>query len=383
MKPLYTLIPSAAIITTAILCGISLKSEAATLGDSTVFTKIPTPPGFPEGIAVSGDRVYVCGPATFGNFQQSSVLAYSLSGTLVQQYPIQNQNLAQPHALAGCTFNEKDILYAVDTQQGIIRFNVNQLGMQEVYAAALPDLPTCSSVPAGTPCSPTAIDRPPLPNDIRFDNNGYAYLSDSFQATIWRIPPGGGQPQIWFQNPLLDIDFGVNGIGIDAKTNELYFALTLDSFGQGSIYKLPLLDQPTGDNLTLFHQYSPGLAPDGIAFGESGKLYVALAGSNQISVLQPDGTESARYSGPAIDPNNPNQPLIWANPANIAFNDKTRSLLVTNHATLFPNPEPLFGVIEVFVDDEAAKVPEPSLVSGLLLTSLVAFSFRKKFTGNG
>ena len=106
---------------------------------------------------------------------------------------------------------------------------------------------------------------------------------------------------------------------------------------------------------------------------------MALAGCNQISVLQPDGTESARYSGPAIDPNNPNQPLIWANPANIAFNDQTRSLLVTNHASLFPNPEPLFGVFEVFVDDEAAKVPEPSTVGALFLTSIVAFGFRKRF----
>lgn len=379
MKLLHKILASVAITITATFVGLLPRAQAATLGDSTVFTKIPTPPGFPEGIAVSGDRVYVCGPAVLGNFEQSSVLAYNLSGTFVQQYPIQNQNFAQPHALAGCTFNEKDILYAVDTQQGVIRFNVNELGMQDVYAAALPDLPTCASVPAGTPCSPTAIDRPPLPNDIRFDQNGYAYLSDSFQATIWRIPPGGGQPQIWFQNSLLDIDFGPNGIGIDANAAELYFALTFDSLGQGSIYKVPLLDAPTAENLALFHQYSPGLGPDGIAFGESGKLYVALAGSNQISVLQPDGTESARYSGPAIDPNNPDQPLIWANPANIAFNDQTRSLLVTNHASLFPKPEPLFGVVEVFVDDEAAKVPEPSSVGALLLGSLVAFSFRKKF----
>jgi hypothetical protein len=36
-------------------------------------------------------------------------------------------------------------------------------------------------------------------------------------------------------------------------------------------------------------------------------------------------------------------------------------------------------VFEVFVDDEAAKVPEPSTVGALLLTSLVALGFRKKF----
>ncbi|HLO84436.1 MAG TPA: SMP-30/gluconolactonase/LRE family protein, partial [Nostocaceae cyanobacterium] len=267
----------------------------------------------------------------------------------------------------------------VDTQQGVIRYDVDlPQAAEQVYASALPDLPTCSVVPAGTACSPTAIDRPPLPNDIRFDKKGYAYLSDSFQATIWRIPPGGGQPEIWYQDPQLDADFGPNGIGIKDDTNELYFASTFGAFGQGFIYKLPLVDKPTTNDLKLFYQYNPGDGPDGIAFGESGNLYVALAGANQISVLNPDGTESTRYSGPAIDPNNPNQSIPWTNPANIAFNDKTRSLLVTNHASLVPNPEPLFSVYTVYVDDEAVKTPEPSVLGAIFITSLLGWGYRRK-----
>ncbi|BAZ30199.1 hypothetical protein NIES4074_26550 [Cylindrospermum sp. NIES-4074] len=368
-----------AITITAASLGFLPKAQAAALGDSQVFTKIPTPPGYPEGIAVNGGKAYVCGPATFGNFQPSKVLAYDLNGQFAQEYPIQNQDFTQQHALSVCTFQENNLLYVVDTQQGIIRFDVTlQQGLQEIYASALPDLPICSAVPAGTPCSPTADDRPPLPNDIRFDSKGYAYLSDSFQATIWRIPPGGGQPQVWYQDPQIDGVFGANGIAINTKTDELYFAQTFDAFGQGAIYKLPLIDNPTANDRTLFHQYSPGTGPDGIAFGASGNLYVALAGSSQISVLKPDGTESAIYSGPAFDPNNPNQPLPWTNPANIAFNDETRSLLVTNHASLVPNPEPLFGVFTVYVDDESVKVPEPSLVGALFVTGFVTLRFRRK-----
>lgn len=348
-------------------------TNAATLGDSQVFTEVPTPPGYPEGIAVNDDRVYVIGPdSAEGNFQPSRVLAYDInSGTLVQEYPIQNQDFSRSHLLRSGTFNEKNFLYAVDTQQGIIRFDINKQGPEELYAPLLPDLPTCASVSSGTPCSPTAIDRLPIPNDITFDKNGYAYVSDTFQATLWRIPPGGGQPQIWFQDDQLDTNLGPNGIRINPEGDNLYFAVTSDSLNQGFIYSLPLVDQPAADDIKLFHQYVAGEGPDGIAFGESGKLYVALGLSNQISVLQPDGMEEARYSGPATDPSNPDQPLPWANPASIAFNNETRSLLVTNHAIFSPNAEQLSGVFDVFVDDVAASgvsvpVPEPSSVLGLL-----------------
>jgi hypothetical protein len=95
-------------------------------------------------------------------------------------------------------------------------------------------------------------------------------VTDSFQATIWRVPPGGGAPQVWFQNATIDGPFGPNGVRVDKKS----------------------------------------------------------------------------------------QPLPWANPANLAFNNKTQSLLVTNHASLtgLPDPSPLFAVFDVFVNDKAGKL---------------------------
>ena len=48
-------------------------------------------------------------------------------------------------------------------------------------------------------------------------------------------------------------------------------------------------------------------APDGIAFGKSGKLYVAEALTNTVKVLNPNGTVAAVYSGPALNP--PGLPL--------------------------------------------------------------------------
>ena len=121
-----------------------------------------------------------------------------------------------------------------------------------------------------------------------------------------------------------------------------------------------MVANPPAASLVEFHRYTlaTGLpAPDGIAFGKSGKLYVALAGTNQISVLRPDGTEEVRYSGPAANPGGSPNPMPWANPANIAFDKKTGSILVTNHASLVPFDPNLFCVFSVFVDDKASPLP--------------------------
>ena len=83
-----------------------------------------------------------------------------------------------------------------------------------------------------------------------------------------------------------------------------------------------------------------------------------LADTSKISALRADGTEQTKYSGPAQNPGNPSHdPLPWTNPANIAFNNKTQSLLVTNHASLTNLPESfLFAVLDVFVKDKAGKL---------------------------
>jgi sugar lactone lactonase YvrE len=226
---------------------------------------------------------------------------------------------------------------------GIVKID-RKTGAQSIYAA--PFYP--SFVSAFNPPAPL------LPNDLAFDKKGYLYVTDTFQATIWRVPPGGGAPQVWFQGSAIDGAFGPNGLRIDEKSERMYFAVTFDAQFTGHIYTLPLVDQPTAADMKLFHSYEPGAGPDGLAFGKSGKLYVALAGSSQISVLRTDGTEEARLSGPASGANN--NVLPWANPANLAFNDKTGALLVTNHASLVPNPETLFAVFDVYVNDKAGKL---------------------------
>ena len=310
--------------------------EQPDFGEPNILAPVPTPPGFPEGIAVRGNRVFVSGPATFGtagNGIPSSVLSFDIkSGELIETFPTEGENLALDHANSCIAFDGQGRLYVLNLQLGVYRLDLGS-GDQESYSTPFSDLPICSAVPAGTPCSPTPIDLPSLPNDLAFDEAGNLYVTDSLQATIWRVPSGGGEPQIWFQdvrltgNPAFGF-IGVNGIRLSPDRTKVFFAVTADLDGQGFVYTLPLVAAPTSAQLEVFHNYPAFEAPDGIAFGKSGRLYVALAlpFNSGISILNPDGSEFARLTNPVGSPIFP-----YDSPANIAFNKKG-SLLATNHA---------------------------------------------------
>ena len=330
-------------------------------GDVQVLGTVPASTGFPEGIAVRGNKVYVSGPARFGTAGDgtpSRVFAFDIdSGALLTTYDIQGEDLNQDHANSCIAFDANGSLYVVNFQLGIVRLDLGS-GQQEVYAAPLPNLQPCSSVPPGTTCSPTVFDAPPLGNDIAFDEDGNLYETDSFQATIWKIPPGGGQPQIWFQDSRLDTPFGPNGLRLSPDRTQIYFAVTADAVGQfgnflgGKIYTLPLVANPSAAQLQVFHEYN-GEAPDGIAFGKSGNLYVALAApfNSGVSILNPDGTETTRL-------HNDQDPIFpYDSPANIAFS-KQGSIVITNHAfaTMIPGH---FVVLDVFVGDKESALVKP------------------------
>ena len=95
---------------------------------------------------------------------------------------------------------------------------------------------------------------------------------------------------------------------------------------------------------------------NGPRFGASGKLYVVLAGSNQVSILNSDGTEAARFP---TAPANLLQTIPYDAPATPAF-DGTGGLLVTNHCFFTPDPD-RWAVLDAYVNDTALPVIEPNL----------------------
>ncbi len=349
-----------AIVLAAGLAGAGVAGAAPRpFGDAKVLAKVPTPPGFPEGIAVANNLVWVSGPATFGTAGKgpSKVLVYSaVTGTLVKTFDTKGENLAQEHANSSLALDRLLRAYVLNTQLGVYRISL--AGQQQQYSTPFPDLKPCAAVPPGTPCSPSPFDAPPLPNDLVFDSAGNLYVTDSLQATIWKVKPGGGVPEIWFQDPrLASASFGPNGIRLDPARTKLYFTVTADLANRSYVYTLPLVAKPPAAALTVFHEYTGGDLPDGIAFGQTGRLYVAIATpfASGISILAPNGTEAVRLA------NQGNPIFPYDSPANLAFDGKG-SVLVTNHAfvTGVTNPAQ-FTVLDVWVADTGNPLEKPLL----------------------
>ena len=328
-------------------------SAARPLGETRVFARVPAP-GHPEGILVRNGVVYVgTHTSMVGNpgGGPSRIFRYDLdSGRPIDSFPIQGQNLSAVHGLVGMSWGPDGRLYVADRNPPrVLAIDFFVSPPSQVTYATFPNLPRCSSSPP--PCAPSTNPGDSLVDGLAFDRNGVLYVSDVQKATIFRVRSGGGLGTIWFQDPRLDGPFGVNGLAIEPSSERLFLAVTIsnppDSALQGSIYTLPLGERPHPADLTLVHRFpDPMAAPDGILFGHSGRLYAALAGANQIAILDPRGTELARF--PTAE-ENARQEIPWDTPASLFF-DGRGSLLVTNQSYVNAIPEH-WAVLESWVDD--------------------------------
>ena len=327
---------------------------ARPFGDTRVFARVPAP-GHPEGILVRNGVVYVgTHTSMMGNAgkEPSRIFRYDLdSGREIDQLVIQGQNLAAVHGLVGMAWGPDGRLYVADRNPPrVLALDFSVSPPTQATYATFPDLRRCSSAPP--PCAPSTNPGDSLVDGLVFDKSGALYVSDVQRATIFRVRPGGGGASaIWFQDPRLDGPFGVNGLAIEPSGLRLLLAVTVsnppDSAHQGSIYSLPLVDRPDPGNLTLVHRYpEPWAAPDGIIFGRTGRLYVALAGTNQISILDPAGTEVARFP---TTQENARQEIPWDTPASPVF-DGRGGLLVTNQSYINAIPQH-WAVLDTWVDD--------------------------------
>lgn len=330
-------------------------------------------PGYPEGVAVDGGRMYVSGPAAFDNTgpAPSPVFVFDVrDGRLLDRIPIQGQDTSRPHSLSCVALDAGGRLYVLDEQQGVIRVDP-RTGAQERYAP-LPDVPGAGYLDAASAFGPPP--RPPLLNDLAFDREGNLFITDSMNGVIYRVPPGGGAMVRWFHDARLEMFFGPNGCRIHPRRDELYFVTTIEGSPltgefRGRLWRLPLGVEPRAEDLEMLYDFG-NAGPDGIAFGATGDLYVALAFANQIALLSTErGLPDGRRAGIRLVASGPhpgvNQqlPLPLDAPANLAFDGKG-DLLVTNHALHLAGPPPdpsVFAVLRVPVGDPGARLERPKL----------------------
>jgi gluconolactonase len=115
-----------------------------------------------------------------------------------------------------------------------------------------------------------------------FDRQGNMYLSDSgdwsrtVNGHLYKIRPGGGEAALWYSEA---VDTP-NAIALDAEEKHLYF---VETYGN-SIARVAINpDGSAGPFERILHM--PRHIPDGIAFDEQGRLWIACHRPDKICVF--------------------------------------------------------------------------------------------------
>jgi sugar lactone lactonase YvrE len=353
------------LLTLAVLAGTgpsaSVAEQRAPL-DTRVFAQVGEP-GHPDPIAVDHNRtVYVGSLTSFSEMTAgrndtnapSEVWAFGPDGRLLRSYRIAGQALDEDHALTGIALDAEGRLYINDTNPArVIRLDPST-GSQAEYAR-FRDVPPCFPGRTGD-CSAETLDRDSLPNGAAFAPDGSLFVTDYRQGLIWRVPRGGGRPEVWFTDPqLASTPFALNGIRFLPDRSSLMFVQTNTNTPSGRLYTLQVRADGSPGGLALLYETQPFDGPDSFAVAKSGNVYLALAGSNQLVKLSPTGQELARVSGPG---RRGDEEIPFDSPADVAFLGER--ILVSNSAFLTNDPS-TWAVFDVFAGERGASLVRPRM----------------------
>ena len=289
--------------------------------DTRVLAIVPKP-GFPAHAYVHPNgRIYA---GTYdnpsGDTVASRVFEYQADGTLLRSWTLRGQDLSQPHGVQAATSDAHGRLVLLDKSPPRALLLDRGSGRQTQYAA----------FPEGS-----------IPNYAAWGPDGSLYVTDYGQPIIWRVPPGGGKPEEWLNDPRLDGgEFGTTGLMLAADRKTLLVATQSESGGSagnpatGRLWKLPIAGGKPGEMEELWES-RPVDGPDGFAVANSGAIYIALLATNQIAEIGPDGTERERF---------PQQPATGENGSAVPFDSPSSahflgtSLIVAQQSYFMGDP---------------------------------------------
>jgi hypothetical protein len=310
--------------------------------DTRVLTLVGKP-GFPARAYVNPNgRIYEGTYANpLGSGKPSRVREYTGRGTLLRAWTVPGQNLSGEQGVQVATSDSRGRLVLLDRDPARVLLLNTRSGRFRAYAR-FPDLPPCGPGTTAPNCSPTVADDPPVPNYAAWGPGGALYVTDYIQAVIWRVPRVGGKPRVWLADPKLDgNEFGTTGIVLDAN-HRAFLVMQQSSTGgadgnpaTGKLYRVRMGTGHTAGALERIWESGPVEGPDGFWPARSGRIYVALAGSNQIALIGPDGDDVERF--PAAPQSGDNgSPVPFDTPSSVMF--KGRRLIVANQAFFGGDP---------------------------------------------
>lgn len=196
-----------------------------------------------------------------------------------------------------------------------------------------------------------------LPNDLTFDRAGNMFVTESISGSVYRVPAGSSQRELWIQDPLLfgDIDqspvpfpVGANGLDYDDQTD----TLIVSNSQVPSIIEIPDDEGIAGDPVVLAAgEHLRGA--DGISLDANGDIFVVSNFNSTVLLID-------RYSGEATIIADGSDGLVF--PATSAFGqfgpDK-KALFVTNFG-FGQGPDAPASLLRIDVGVKSEKFPAGS-----------------------
>ncbi|WP_415971948.1 SMP-30/gluconolactonase/LRE family protein [Rhodococcus sp. 077-4] len=312
-------------------------------------------PGQPEGMAIDPEDGSIWSGSNRPN-SSADVWHWDADGRLLETFSLVDHVPAE-HGVNGIALDGDGRVYALD-YSGARAVRIDPAtGAQQVYAT-FADLPTCAGA-VGIPCEPSPVDRPAWPNWATFAPDGAMYVSDLNQATIWKVPAGGGAAQIWYHNADFASIYSINGMQFDAAGRldfvvTMSFAPDITSIGRGDVYRITPDSDGAPGPLEKVAVVGQG---DGLAIGTSGRIYVPISNpiDNSIQVVDPS-TGAVVADLPAIV-DRVTRSIPYSTPASVAF--RGTSLIVSNHGLLAIDPHQ-WAILELGVGETGLPLHYPT-----------------------
>jgi sugar lactone lactonase YvrE len=261
----------AAVLVAALVASFALPAAAWNRTPATQFATLPAGTAHPEGItADASGNLYVADFDVSGNTPVGNIVVFDPNGRWLRTLQVTNGSAL----LLGIAFNPLtgDLLVCDLGKSQVLRVDP-QSGAASVF---------------------TTIPGSGGPNALAFDVAGNVYISDSFQATIWRTPPGGGAPTAWVTDPLLGTSgvppFGANGLAFNRDASALFVANT----GNDTIVRVALPNGPSGMPRPVDVFVNSINGADGLIIDASDNLWVVANQADEIVVVDPTGRAIAK-----------------------------------------------------------------------------------------
>jgi sugar lactone lactonase YvrE len=366
-----------------VACGLAAApAQARDHFDTRVLARVPAP-GYPGLSVVAPDRTIYVGTFTNASGSDtgpSKVFAYAPDGQLKRTYTIEGQTAGAAHGVQTAALDAKGRVYLLDQNPSRVLVLDPATGAQTTYGT-FKDVPPCAPGAPATGCSATVADNTPEPDYGAWGPDGSLYVTDYTQGLIWRVPPGGGEAQIWLTDPLLDgSDFGPAGIVLMPDRRTLMVSTSAGPVAMpgnnpttGKLYTVPIQPDGKPGSLKQLYESGPREAPDGFALAASGNIYLALVGpgTNQLVEIAPNGTELARF--PTDPAANNMMEVPFDGPSSVQFDGER--MIVTNDC-FFSGDQSHMVLFDVF----AGEPGEPVFVPGVTQPSPGVVGSKKRYS---